>query len=108
MNNEFARLNGSPQADSVCYILSEDALRKIVREMCAEERQRVERAVAEHREQPTISRREAARMLNVTTSTLWRWANDGYLVPVKIGSKVLYRATDIDRMLARKMEGGAL
>ncbi len=107
MKQNIGTPNNTRQADSVCYIISEDALRNIVREMYAEEQQRIEKAIAEHRETPTIPRREAAKMLNVTASTLWRWAKEGYLVPVKIGSKVFYRATDIDRMLTKMMKGGA-
>lgn len=54
-------------------------------------------------ERPTIDRREAAEKLNVTLSTLWRCAKEGYLVPVKIGAKVLYRASDIDKMLTQHL-----
>lgn len=102
------KIKSSPQEGGVCLILSENDLRSVVREMYAEERQRTEKAIAENREVPTISRRDAARMLNITTSTLWRWDKEGYLSPVKVGSKVLYRSTDIDRLLNRAEKGGAL
>ena len=59
-------------------------------------------ALAAHRERPTMTRQEAAAALNVTLATLWRWNKIGYLAPVKIGSKVLYRASDIDRILTTK------
>ena len=63
-------------------------------------------AISRHRERPTMTREDAAKALNVTLTTLWRWAKTGYLVPVKIGTKVLYRASDIDALLNRK--GGDL
>ncbi len=38
---------------------------------------------------------ETAAMLNVDKSTLWRWAKQGYLVPVKWGRKSRYKLSDI-------------
>ena len=55
-----------------------------------------------NKEKPSILRKEAAKMLNVTLPTLHRWAKAGYLVPVKIGNKILYRMSDIDAFLNRK------
>lgn len=99
-------MSNPQQSNSVLYMISADDLRSLVKELYAEEQQRIERAIAESREVPTVTRHEAARMLNVTLSTLWRWDKEGYLNPVKIGSKVLYRATDIDRLLNRTEKGG--
>lgn len=46
-----------------------------------------------------ITAKEAAKMLGVTLSTLWRWDNDKYLEKTKIGNKVRYRLSDIERMI---------
>ena len=81
-------------------------LRQAVAEMVQCERTRTAEAIASHRERPTMTREDAAKALNVTLSTLWRWAKMGYLNPVKIGTKVLYRASDIDRMLETKNNTG--
>jgi len=37
--------------------------------------------------------------LKVSTTTLWRWKRQGYLVPVKFGGKAYYRQEDIDDIL---------
>lgn len=79
-------------------------LRAVVAGMVQDERERTIKVVESHREKPTLTRAEVARVLGVGYGTLWRWAKDGYLVPAKIGNKVLYRASDIDRMLNRKHE----
>lgn len=39
---------------------------------------------------------ETAKMLHVSKSTLWRWQQCGYLLPVKIGSLNHYSKADID------------
>lgn len=79
-------------------------LRAIVAGMVQGEQAKITKALEAHREKPTMSRAEVARALGVTTATLWRWAKDGYLTPVKIGSKVLYRASDIEQMLNRQKQ----
>ena len=45
---------------------------------------------------------EAAKQLNVTSVTLWRWAKQGYLQPVRAGRKLYYWQSAIDRLLKKK------
>lgn len=46
-----------------------------------------------------ISQREARDKLNVTNATLWRWAKEKYLCPVKLGRKNFYKKSDIDKII---------
>ena len=46
-----------------------------------------------------LSRTKTALMLNVTLSTLWRWDKENYLTPVRVGGKVMYRESDIQRVI---------
>jgi hypothetical protein len=46
-----------------------------------------------------VTRQRTAELLGVDLSTLWRWNRDGYLCTVKVGSKVLYRLSDINKIL---------
>lgn len=94
-----AIVDGTP---GVSILVAAADLRAVVAGMLQRERAKIAEAIEAHREKPTMSRAEVARALGVTTATLWRWAKDGYLTPVKIGSKVLYRASDIEQMLNRK------
>ena len=48
-----------------------------------------------------IPKKEAINLLGVCDATLWHWARSGYLVPVKVGRRVFYRRTDIQRLLNR-------
>lgn len=92
--------NGTP---GVMLVMSAEDLRQAMHGMFRTFNADKAKAIAEHRERPTMTREDAAKALNVTFSTLWRWAKDGYLVPVKIGTKVLYRASDIDELLLKKL-----
>lgn len=41
---------------------------------------------------------EVASKYRISKVTLWRWAKDGLLKPVKMGRKSFYRLSDIERV----------
>lgn len=91
---------------NVILQINADDLRDIIRETVDGERRRMEAEMAARREQPTLTRKEAAKQLNLSEQTLLRWANDGFLIPVRAGRKILYRQSDIDELMRRKIEEG--
>lgn len=46
---------------------------------------------------------ETTKALGISLPTLWRWGKSGYLLPVRIGAKKLYKKSDIKKI----MEGQA-
>lgn len=55
----------------------------------------------ESREDRLITRREAAKALNITLQTLWCLEKRGELIPNRVGKKVLYRETALTQYLNR-------
>ena len=55
------------------------------------------------KEEAYITANEAANLLNVTLSTLWRWDKEKYLEKIKIGNKVRYRQSDVERLIKGKL-----
>ncbi|WP_366946799.1 helix-turn-helix domain-containing protein, partial [uncultured Bacteroides sp.] len=45
-----------------------------------------------------LTAEETAKRLKVDRSTLWRWNKEGYLVANKVGSKVRYKLSDVERI----------
>ena len=80
--------NSSPKQTTM-VIMNIDDLREAFK---AWNQEQIE-ANAPHKE-IYITAKEAAKMLGVTLSTLWRWDNDKYL-----GNKVRYRLSDVERMI---------
>lgn len=82
-------------------MVSEEQLKKMVANAIfeAKEQAEEERKIAE--EVAAMSRNEAAAKLRVSVHTLWRWARDGYLVPKRIGRRVLYLKSDVDKIIMR-------
>lgn len=51
-------------------------------------------------EETFFSRKQAAEYLGICETTLWKWAKPdvAYLVPVKVGGKVRYTKSQLDRI----------
>jgi len=45
-----------------------------------------------------ITKQDTMRMLGKSANTLWKWAKRGYLVPIKVGGRVMYNLKDINRI----------
>ena len=51
-----------------------------------------------------LTANQTADFLKVDKSSLWRFERSGYLVPVRVGSKRLYRIEDLNKILQSKNE----
>lgn len=92
---ELARLN-----PEITVSIRVSDLLAAVRTIIAETRSELEQAVAKEHTDFLIPRTDVADILNVDESTLYRWEKDyGYLFPVRRGSRVFYRNSDIQPIL---------
>lgn len=79
---------------------NEELVRR-VRTEAEREQARRDRQAGDH----LIRKEEARGMLGgPDPSTLWRWEKAGYLTPVKIGTKVFYRQSDIAAIIEAKTD----
>ncbi len=51
-----------------------------------------------HKKDVLVPRLVAASLLKKSPATLWRWEKESYLVPVRQGSSVMYRSSDLARL----------
>lgn len=56
----------------------------------------------EEEKEEYLTQKKVEDILGVTHSTLWRWDKIGYLERIRIGGKVRYRLSDIERILQEK------
>ncbi len=77
-------------------------LKEVFNGMVQAERERAQAEQAKANERGTLTRAETAAALRVSTNTLGRWAKAGYLVPVKVGVRVLYKASEVNTILASR------
>ena len=50
-------------------------------------------------EEKYLTSDETAKMLGVSTNTLWRWNKIGYLHHVKVGRKSLYLLSEVEKLM---------
>lgn len=65
-------------------------------------KEELEDTILAKKKETYVKPKEASGQLQVDLSTLWRWNKMGYLVPIEVGGKRLYKQSDIDTILNRK------
>lgn len=53
-------------------------------------------------EEELRTREETAEFFRVSYQTLHNWKKDKILLPIKVGTRVYYRKTDIDNLIIKK------
>lgn len=59
----------------------------------------MEKQLEEANHETYLNVTKVTEMLGVDRSTLWRWAQSQYLVPIKIGGKIRYKMSDINKII---------
>lgn len=67
--------------------------------LVADVKRELEESLSEREATKYLSREAVMEKFNISPTTLWRWAKDGYLVPINVGGLRRYKSTDIDKIL---------
>ena len=59
----------------------------------------LEQTIADSKAESYLSGEKVMETLEISKSTLWRWKQRGYLVPVRIGGNDRYRMSDIKKIM---------
>lgn len=59
----------------------------------------LEAEVTAQKNESYLTRLETCDFLKVDQATLWRYAKRGYLMPIEVGGKRMYRKSDLQRIL---------
>ena len=62
-------------------------------------KEELENTILAEKNETYVTPDEVSVQLRVDRSTLWRWAKTGYLIPIEVGGKRLYKQSDIDIIL---------
>lgn len=71
-------------------------LRQLFADWRDEQKAKEQRELQQQKKEDYLTVDEVCKILGVTKPTLWRWAKMNYLVPVKVGKKNFYKASDLD------------
>lgn len=97
-NSFAAKLNCKAMTEITQKILqmSADDLKQSIQEIVEES---IERYFSKPKEEKLLTINQVAERLGVTKPTLWRWNKEGALKRTKVGNKVLYKESDVNKVL---------
>jgi len=74
-------------------------LQKFATDLISQTKNDLEADLIAAKSETYLTRLEACEHLQVDQSTLFRWAKRGYLLPIEVGGKRMYRMSDLKRIL---------
>ena len=86
---------------NISLTITLDDLRTFSNELIQSTKKELEAEVIAQKNESYLTRLQTADFLKVDQATLWRWAKRGYLMPVEVGGKRMYRKSDLLRILNR-------
>ncbi len=90
------------ESSSALLIVSAADLKDFAQELLQAARKEAEQQLQERLKERHLTGKEAAELLGVDTSTLWRWCKNGYLHPADIGGMKKYRLSEINSFIKSK------
>ena len=86
--------------NQIQYVIGKDDLREILNEIIDE---RIDFVIKKWEEANNIegllTTEKAMELLSIGKSTIWRWKQRGYLVPIRVGGNDRYRIQDIKKIM---------
>lgn len=74
-------------------------LRNFASELISQTKEQLEQEISDSKAETYLSSEKVMEMMEISKTTLWRWKQRGYLVPVRIGGNDRYRLSDIQKIL---------
>lgn len=79
-----------------------DDLRTYSSELIQQTKKQLEADVIAQQCESYLTRQETCDFLKVDQSTIFRWARRGYLIPIEVGGRRLYRLSEIKKIMEGK------
>ena len=67
--------------------------------LIAETKAELEQSISDSKAETYLSSEKVMQMMEISKTTLWRWKQRGYLVPVRVGGNERYRMSDIKKIM---------
>ena len=86
------------------FLVKEQDLLNTLNRLNQEAFERAKNELDAQRNEVYLSPKKVAEMLDIHVTTLYRWEKQNYLIPIRIGTKVRYRKSDIEKLLGNKTD----
>ncbi len=86
-------------APAISITISAADLKVFASQLIAETKAELEQTISDSKSETYLSSEKVLETLEISKTTLWRWKQKGYLVPVRIGGNDRYRLSDIQKIM---------
>ena len=86
-------------APAINLTVTASDLKEFAALLIAETKEQLEQEIAETKGEAYLSSEKVMERLEISKTTLWRWKQRGYLVPVRVGGNDRYKLSDIKKIL---------
>ena len=86
----------------IAIMVSLEDLETLFEKVVSKAKSELEEEIIEQKVETYLSVKKVAEILDVNESTLYRWRNTGYMVPIGLGSKRRYKMSDVNKILGRR------
>jgi len=89
--------------NNVSIMLTAKDLFEVIQFTVLETRKELEQHIKDVNTVEYLSSKEVENMLKVSSPSLWRWHNVGYLCHTKIGKRNMYLKSDVTSLLSKRI-----
>ena len=86
-------------APQINLTISASDLKDFAARLIEETKEQLEQEISDSKAESYLSSEKVMQMMEISKTTLWRWKQRGYLVPVRVGGNERYRMSDIKKIL---------
>lgn len=88
-------------APAINITITASDLKDFATQLIAETKAEMEQSINDSKAEAYLSGEKVMEMLEISKTTLWRWKQRGYLVPVRVGGNDRYKLSDINHILQK-------
>lgn len=99
--NDILSLIGSGVTGLTLNIKGEDLL-TFADSLIAKAKEQLLPVMVSAAQEVLLTKKEVMEKFGVCHTTLWNWNRNNILIPVKVGKKVCYRQSDVERLILEK------
>ena len=86
-------------APAINLTITAGDLKEFATQLIAETKAELEQSISDSKAETYLSSEKVMQMMEISKTTLWRWKQRGYLVPVRVGGNERYRLSDINKIM---------
>ena len=86
-------------APAINLTVTAEDLKNFATQLIEQTKAEMEQSITDSKADSYLSSEKVMEMMEISKTTLWRWKQRGYLVPVRVGGNDRYKLSDIKKIM---------